>query len=423
MSILTAVIITVIAIILSGMFSGTEIAFVQSSKVRMEIETAKGGPVNRILRTFYHQEDMFISSLLVGNNIVLVIYGIAISAIINPWLYHLVNNEAGVLILNTIISTLIILFTGEFLPKITFRINPNFTMRLIALPMYLIYLVLYPFSLAISKVSAGLMRICGLRSDAVTPSLLTIDQLDEYISQSLANPAGTKTVENEVKIFQNAIDFKDTQIEECMTPRNEIVAVNINSTSRAELIRQFTVTGLSKILVFRDDIDDIIGYIHVSELFKSDDRWQDCIKPVIFTPVSMLANKMMRRMLAEKRSMVVVVDEFGGTAGLVTLEDLVEEIFGDFEDEHDKKRLIVRDLGDNRYEFSGRVEIENINEQFGLDIPESDHYHTLAGYILQHLEALPHVNDTFDIENLRFTILRMTAAKIKLIRVEKLPEP
>lgn len=417
-----ALIITLVAILLSGMFSGTEIAFVQSSKVRMEIDTARGGALNRILRRFYHHEDTFISTLLVGNNIVLVIYGISISVIINPWLERLVGNEAGILILNTIISTLIILFTGEFLPKVTFRINPNVTMRIIAFPIYLIYLVLYPFSWAITKVSNLLMGLVGVDPTPVQTGVLTIDQLDDYINQSIKSQDTTQPIENEVRIFRNAIDFKDTQIEECMIPRGEIEAVNIDTITRPELIKKFISTGLSKIVVYRKDLDDVIGYIHVSELFKPDQPLKDGIKPVIFTPMSMLANSMMRRMLAEKRSMVIVIDEFGGTAGLVTLEDLVEEICGEFEDEHDKKSYVAREIEPGTYEFSGRVEIEAINEQFHLDIPEDDHYHTLAGYILETLEALPRPNDTFEIGSLQFTVIRMSATKIKLVRVKKLAE-
>lgn len=415
----SAILITIIAILFSGLFSGTEIAFVQSSKVRMEIETSRGGIVNRILRRFYHNEDTFISTLLVGNNVVLVIYGIAISAIINPWLNDWFQNDAAVLIVNTIASTLIILFTGEFMPKITFRINPNFTMRLIALPVYIIYLVLYPVSALISHISLGLMKLLGIEPANAKPGRLTVEQLDDYIQQSLAGRADTEEIDSEVKIFRNAIDFKDTQIEECMIPRNEIVAVDLESTSRSELVNTFSSTGLSKIVVYRRDIDDIVGYIHVSELFKADTNWRDRIKPVIFTPMSMLANKMMRRMLAEKRSVVIVIDEFGGTAGLVTLEDLVEEICGEFEDEHDKKRLIARQTGENEYEFAGRVEIEQINEQFHLGIPENEHYHTLAGYILETRGELPRVNDTFTIGDLSFTVLRMSATKIKLLRVRR----
>lgn len=416
------VVIAVIAVILSGLFSGSEIAFVQSSKVRREIDAAKGGLINRILRNFSHHEDMFISSLLVGNNVVLVIYGIAFSAIVNPVLesWFGQDNEALVLVSNTILSTGLILVAGEFLPKTTFRINPNFMMRMLALPLYMIYLLFYPVSLLVSAISKGLMRMFGIKGETASRQLLTIDELDDYIQQSIEENTGRQEVENEVRIFRKAIDFKDTQISECMTPRNEIVSVPIESTTREDLTGKFIATGLSKIVVYKEDIDDVLGYIHVSELFDASADWRKKLKPVIFTPETMLANKMMRRLMSEKKSMAVVIDEFGGTAGLVTLEDLVEEIFGEIEDEHDRKRIVARTIGVNSYMFSGRVEISAINEEFGLGIKESDDYHTLAGYILDNLEALPAQGATFDIGSLRFTVKKMTTTRIELVKVEKL---
>ncbi len=414
-----AIVITLVAIAFSGLFSGCEIAFVQSSKVRMEIDAARGGLVDKIIKGFSRHEDMFISTLLVGNNVVLVIYGISFSAIVNPvfeeW-FH--NNEALTLICNTVFSTVVILLLGEFLPKTTFRINPNFMMRLLALPLYLIYLLLYPVSWFVSVISKGLMKLCGLDSVEEDKASLTMEELDDYIQQSLEDRSSDQVVENEVKIFRKAIDFKDTQISECMIPRNEIVAVPLVGTTRDKLIKVFTATGLSKVVVYRDDIDDVAGYIHISEIFNSTADWRRKLKPVIFTPETMLANKMMRRMMSEKRTLAMVVDEFGGTSGLVTLEDIVEEIFGEIEDEHDVQRLVARQLTDGSYEFSGRVEISAINEDFGLGIKESEDYHTLSGYILESLQALPKQGDTFIIDNLDFTIEKMTTTRIELVRVK-----
>ncbi len=416
-----AIVITVVAIIFSGLFSGSEIAFVQSSKVRREIDATRGGIVNAILRLFSRHEDMFISTLLVGNNVVLVIYGIAFSALINPVLKKWFNNsEALVLISNTLLSTGIILITGEFLPKTSFRINPNFMMRLLALPLYLLYLIFYPVSLLVSGISKRLMKLAGIKSDPAGSQLLTMDELDDYIQQSIEDNTGRQEVENEVKIFRKAIDFKDTQIVDCMTPRNEVVAVPLEGTSRQTLTDLFIRTGLSKIVVYREDIDDVVGYIHISELFNCDADWTLKIKKVMFTPETMLANKMMRRMLAEKKSMAIVVDEFGGMAGLVTLEDMVEEIFGEIEDEHDRKRIVARRIGVDSFIFSGRAEISAINEEFGLNIRESEQYHTIAGYILDSLEALPREGDVFDIANLKFTVKKMSTTRIELLKVEKI---
>lgn len=419
-----AILIAVFAVIFSGLFSGSEIAFVQSSKVRREIDATKGGLINKIIRSFSRHEDMFISTLLVGNNVVLVIYGIAFSALVNPLLEQFFgpDGEALVLITNTLLSTGIILIAGEFLPKTTFRINPNFMMRILALPLYLIYMVLYPISWFVSAISKGLMRLFGIKEGRAESRLLTMDELDDYIQQSIDENPDKSAVENEVKIFRKAIDFKDTQISECMTPRNEIVAVPLQGTNREDLTEIFIRTGLSKVVVYNDDIDDVAGYIHISELFNADADWREKLKPVLYTPETMLANKMMRRMMAEKKSMTIVVDEFGGTAGLVTVEDLVEEIFGEIEDEHDRKRIIARSIGVNSYIFSGRAEITTINEEFGLGIKDSEDYHTIAGYILENLEALPHQGEIFEIGQLKFTIKKMSTTRIELVKVEKIEE-
>lgn len=417
---LTAILITIIAVILSGFFSGSEIAFVQSSKVRMEIDATRGGLVDRIIKGFSRHEDMFISTLLVGNNAVLVIYGITFSIIVNRFLTNLFGgNEAAVLITNTVLSTFLILIFGEFVPKATFRVNPNMMMRIVALPLYLIYIILYPVSIFISSVSRILMRLFHIKEESTGKSFLTIDQLDDYIEQSIDNAnAEKKEVMNEVRIFRNAIDFKDTTMSECMIPRNEIMAVALEGTTREDLVKKFIATGLSKIVVYDGDIDNVVGYIHVSELFTPDSDWRQRLKPVIFTPETMLANKMMRRMLSEKRSVVIVVDEFGGTAGLATLEDLVEEIFGDFEDEHDKEKIIATELEPGIYEFSGRAEIDIINERFGLGLKESDDYETLAGYLLDYLGAMPQQGEEYHIQDKIFEVRKMTASKIELIRVK-----
>ena len=417
---LAAVVLTVIAIIFSGLFSGTEIAFVQSSKVRMEIDATRGGLIDRIIRGFSRHEDMFISTLLVGNNIVLVIYGITISIIINPYLQQWLGNDALVLVCNTVISTGIILITGEFFPKATFRINPNFMMRLLALPMYLIYIILYPVSLLVSWISKSLMKLFNIKGEHGGDAKLTIEQLDDYLEQNIEEKNDKTEVENEVKIFRKAIEFKDTQIADCMIPRNEIVAVSVEDTSREKLLQIFIKTGLSKIVVYKEDIDDVIGYIHISEMFTPEADWRKKLKEVIFTPETMLANKMMRRMLSEKRSLAIVIDEFGGTSGLVTLEDIVEEIFGDIEDEHDRTKTVGTQISDNVWEFNARVEIDQMNEEYGFDIKESEEYHTLAGYMLYNLEAFPEKGKAYEINGLVLTVLKMTASRIELVRVEKL---
>ena len=423
MSLATAIVFTVIALILSGLFSGSEIAFVQSDKVRMEIDGARGGVIDRIIKRFSHHEDMFISTMLVGNNIVLVIYGITFSIILNPILDSWFHNEALVLVVNTVISTGVVLVAGEFMPKTIFRINPNFMIRLFALPLYLVYWILYPISKLVAGISKGMMRIIGIGAENDRKEGLTIDELDSFLQDKIDSIPDKGEIENEVKIFSNAIDFKDTQISECMIPRNEIVAVAIEDLEREALIRKFIATGLSKIVVYKEDIDDVLGYIHISELFNLDADLSRKLKPVIFTPETMLANKMMRRLMSEKKSMAIVVDEYGGTAGLVTLEDLVEEIFGEIEDEHDRNRLIMKEVSKGVFEVSGRAEIESINEKFGLDLEENDDYHTIAGLIIEKSGSLPEEGYSFVEDNCRFTVVKMSAARIELVKIEIFPNP
>ncbi|MDE6638088.1 MAG: hemolysin family protein [Muribaculaceae bacterium] len=419
MTFTVALILTILAVVFSAFFSGMEIAYVQSNKIRMQIDGSRGGLIDRIISGFSHNEDMFISSLLVGNNVVLVVYGITLSVLINPvfdrWFD---NNEAMVLVANTIFSTLVILLCGEFIPKATFRINPNFMMRMFALPLYLVYIVLYPVSKFISLITKGMMGIFGIKENKMDASLITMDQLDDYLEEQLHSTQQAQVeVENEVKIFRNAVDFKDTTIAECMRPRNEIVAVEKETTTREDLLSIFSRTGLSKIVVYNEDIDDVVGYIHISELFDIDSDWRGHIKPVIFTPETMLANKMMRRMIAERKSLCIVIDEFGGTSGLATLEDLVEEIFGEIEDEHDRQKQLFRKLADGGYEISGRAEIATVNEALGLDIKESEDYNTIAGYILQHTEALPSEGDKIEIGSFRFTVTKMSTTRIEQVKV------
>jgi len=322
-----------------------------------------------------------------------------------------------------LISTGVILITGEFIPKTIFRINPNSSLKIFALPVFVFYTLFYPISWFSTFLSRQLMRIVGIKSAESRLRVISVGELNEFIEENIDNlEEKHHEVENEVKIFQNALDFSNTHLRDCMTPRNELVAVNIDSISRDELADLFTSSGRSKILVYRDDIDSILGYIHVSELFDANADWKEHIKPVLFAPENLLANKMMRRLLQQKKSLAVVVDEFGGTAGLISLEDLVEEIFGDIQDEHDKSKLTCKETSPGIYEFSGRCEIAAINEQFHLDIPEDDDYQTLAGYILSATGEIPAQGDKVELQGLQFDILRTAANRLELIRVSKTEE-
>ena len=415
----TPLIIALIALLCSAFFSGMEIAFVSSNKVRAEIEMARGGIINRILNIYYSNREMFISTLLIGNNIANIVYSMAMARLLTIPLERWVSNEALSLLVQTIIATLIILIFGEFVPKSIFRINPNASLRTASIPLLMVYCILYPISRFTEWLSASLMKLFGIKIDTSRVRLLTVDELDAYLQENIDKREDeNKTVEREVKIFENALDFSDTRLRDCMVPRNEIVAVDVKDTTRDDLVKLFTRSGLSKIVVYKENIDDVIGFIQVSELFVTDIDWKKRIKPVLFAPETLLARKMMQQLMDEKRSMAIVIDEFGGTSGMVTLEDLVEEIFGEIEDEHDRNRLTARQLNENSFEFSGRMEIEEINERFHLDIPESDDYQTLAGYLLNENEAIPNVGEVFDLPPYRFTIERKSAARIELIRVD-----
>jgi len=419
-------ILTIGALVFSGFFSGMEIAFVSSNKVRTEIDIKKGGLVSQILNIFYAHRETFISTMLVGNNIVNVVYGIGIAWLLQePLTKWLGNNDAMVLLVQTIISTMIVLIMSEFLPKTVFRINPNKSLRIFAVPLLMLYLILYPISKFTSWLSMVLMRLFGIKNEKDEIRLISVGELDDYLQENIDKIEDeNKEVEREVKLFENALDFSDTRLRDCMIPRNEIVGVDIAETSREELSALFTRSGLSKLVVYHDDIDNVLGFIQVSEMFKpADVNWKDQIKPVIVAPETMLAKKMMQNLLKEKKSMAIVVDEFGGTAGMITLEDLVEEIFGDIEDEHDRRKLVARKTGENSYEFSGRMEIERINEQFHLDLPESDDYQTIAGYIVNRLEMIPNQGEEHTIDRFTVSIAKKNGARLELITLKVNSEP
>lgn len=412
------IIITVVSLAFSALFSGVEIAFVTSDRVRAELDVARGGLISRIINRFYSNGEFFISSILVGNNVMLVIYGMGAAKLIEPWLATFTDSSALILLLQTLISTLVILITGEFIPKTIFQINPNSSLKIFALPVFIFYLILYPVSWLSTALSRGLMKLVGIRTSNPRMRVISVGELNDFLESNIDDlEEKHREVENEVKIFQNALDFSSTHVRDCMTPRNELVAVNIDTTGREELSRLFTSSGRSKIIVYRGDIDTIIGYIHVSELFDPGADWKEHIKPVLYAPENLLANKLMRRLLQQKRSLAVVVDEFGGTAGLVSLEDLVEEIFGDIQDEHDKSRLVAARIDEGVYEFSGRCEVTAINEQFGLDLPESDDYQTLAGYILESTGSFPAQGDKIALGDYVFEIIRKSANRLELIRL------
>lgn len=379
----------------------------------------KKGITSRILSYFFRHSNDFISTMLVGNNICLVIYGIFMAQLIEKQLLSgIITNHFLLVLVQTIISTLIILVTGEFLPKTLFKINPNRILKVFAVPLFIIYIVLFPISKLASGVSNLFLRLLGVKvNKEKSVKAFTKVDLDYFVQTGIDNAESQEDLDAEVKIFQNALDFSAVKIRDCIVPRTEIVAVDTTETQE-ELINKFVESGLSKIIVYEDNIDNVIGYIHSSEMFTHPKDWTEKVKDIPVVPETMSANKLMRLFIQQKKTIAVVVDEFGGTTGIVALEDLVEEIFGDIEDEHDNSSYICKQIGDNEYVLSARLEIEKVNETFNLDLPESDDYMTIGGLILNIYQSFPKLHELVTVGRYQFKIIKVTATKIELVRLK-----
>ena len=407
----------IIAMIFSAFFSGMEIAFVSSNRLLAEVAREKNGPAQRAIDLFYRHPSNFVSTMLVGNNIALVIYGILFAQIFDQTLFAGLDDASRVTA-DTLLSTLVVLFTGEFLPKTIFKSNPNAMLTFFALPAWVCYVMLWPISRFATFLSKGLLRLFGVKmtSEAADKEFSKVD-LDYLVQSSIDNARTDDEIEEEVKIFQNALDFSETKVRDCMVPRTEIDAVE-DTASIEQLKQHFIESGHSKIVVYHEDIDHIVGYIHSQELFRHPADWTQRIRPMTFVPETMLASKMMQTLLQQKKSLGVVVDEFGGTSGLISLEDIVEEIFGDIEDEHDSVNYVAKRLDSGEYMLSARLEIEKVNELFDLDLPESDEYMTVGGYILHEFQSFPKLNEIVKIGRYEFKIVKNTATKIELVRLK-----
>ena len=422
---------TIIVLLFSAFFSGMEIAFVSSSKLRFEMDREEQDFTANLIDTFYKHPNIFISSLLVGNNIALVIYGILMAKLISrlilePLCIHHPEgncpNDGICLLIQTLVSTLVVLFTGEFLPKTLFRLNPNRMMRLFSLPAYIFYIILWPISKFTSALSKLLLRIVGLKVEKnKQEKAFTKIDLDYLIQSNIDNIENEEEIEDEVKIFQNALDFSSVKVRDCIVPRTEIDAVDRDADLRV-LKSRFIESGHSKIIVYQEDIDNIVGFIHSSEMFrlKENEDWTKCIREVPIVPETMNAQKLLSTFTSQKKSLAVVVDEFGGTSGIVTLEDLVEEIFGDIEDEHDNVNYVAKQVGTNEYILSGRIEISKANEVLDLDLPESEEYLTVGGLILHEYQSFPKLNEIVKFGHWEFKIIQNTTTKIELVKLKVL---
>ena len=414
---MTALIIwLLVSMLFSAFFSGMEIAFVSSNRLRAEMDREKNRFSQRIIKTFYQHPNNFVSTMLVGNNISLVIYGILFAKLFDSTLFEPLSDGVRVTC-DTLLSTLVVLFTGEFLPKSIFKNNPNTLLTVFAVPAWICYVVLYPISRFATLLSKGLLRLVGIRmkSSGEEKEFTKVD-LDYLVQDSIDNANNDDEIEEEVKIFQNALDFSETKIRDCMVPRTEIDAVEDTSTIE-QLKQMFIESGHSKILVFHEDIDHVIGYVHSSDMFHNPTDLAGIIREISFVPETMLASKLMAQLMQQKRSLAVVIDEFGGTSGLVSLEDIMEEITGEIEDEHDNTNHVAKKLNDHEYMLSARLEITKINEMFDLDLPESDEYMTLGGLILHEYQSFPKLNEVVKIDRYEFKIVKNTATKIELVRL------
>lgn len=403
---------------LSAFFSGMEIAFVSSNRMLAEMDREGNSIAKNIISRFYNHPNGFVSTMLVGNNIVLVVYGILVARLFDNTIFSSLDDGMKVTA-DTLLSTLVILFTGEFLPKILFKNNANRLLSVFSVPAYLFYIILWPISRFSTLVSKFLLRLVGIRmeTEADDEGFSKVD-LDYLVQSSIENAQSDDEINEEVKIFQNALDFSDCKVRDCMVPRTEVNAVDVNDCTVDELMQKFVESGNSKIIVYDSDIDHIIGYIHSSEMFRNRDNWRECVCKMPFVPETMAAQKLMHIFLQQKKSLGVVVDEFGGTSGIVSLEDIVEEIFGDIEDEHDSTKYIATQVGENEYMLSARLEIDKVNDLFDLGLPESDDYMTVGGYILHEYQSFPKLNEVITIGRYEFRIIKSTMTKIELVKLK-----
>lgn len=420
------ILIIVCCLILSAFFSGMEIAYISSNKIFIEIEKRQSGVLATVLKKLTKKPSKFIATMLVGNNIALVVYGFYMGELIMSVLSGLLPSESGFitamvtdfsLLTQTIISTLVILFTAEFLPKVFFQIYANSFLKIFAIPAYLFY-VLFSFisSFIIWISDVILKRFFKTEGDEVQLAFSKLE-LGNFISEQLETAESDEEMDSEIQIFQNALEFSDIKSREVMVPRTEIVAVDQNVEPK-DLVKIFTETGLSKILVYNETIDDIIGYIHSFELFKKPKTIKSILLPVVYAPETMWVKDVLSILIKKRKSIAVVIDEYGGTSGMITLEDIVEELFGEIEDEHDSVILIEEKLGEEHFKFSARLEVDYLNETYKLDIPEGENYETLGGFITNHTEEIPQIDEEVRINNYHFKIIDATNTKIELVELQ-----
>ena len=415
------IVIIIISVLFSAFFSGMEIAYISSNKLKIELHRKEGSFNSKIISFLSRYPGQYIVTMLIGNNIALVIYGIFMAILLEPLIHTLTEHDANILILQTIISTLIILFTAEFLPKTLFRINPNSFLIIFAIPVLLFFVIFYPVSkltIYISNFILGTFFKVKIHEKQENIVFGKVD-IDNLMSDKRAEQKIKKNNDLDFRIFQNALDFSDVKLRECIVPRTEIIAVK-NDSEIEDLQQKFIETGLSKILVFKESIDQIIGYVHMKDLFNNPDNIESNIIDVSIVPETMPANKLLEMFVKEKKNIAVVVDEFGGTSGIVTIEDILEEIFGEIEDEHDTSKLTEQKINEHEYIFSGRLEVDYLNEKYNFNLPKHDEYETLAGLILHFYESIPKPKERIIIKLFEFRVLKVSETRIELLNLKVL---
>jgi CBS domain containing-hemolysin-like protein len=418
--------IIITALLFSAFFSGMEIAYVSANKIHIELEKKQEGILAKVLTRLTLKPSKFIATMLVGNNIALVIYGFFMGELVvdwiheTPWLNQYITAEYE-LLFQTIISTLLILMTAEFLPKVFFQIYANKLLKFLALPAYIFYQLFWLISEFVMWISnVVLKKFFKTEGDEVQLEFSKVE-LGNYITEQMEAAHQDEDLDSEIQIFQNALEFSAVKSREVMIPRTEIVAIELRETIKG-LAKLLSDTGYSKILVYKNSIDDIIGYVHSFELFKKPKTIRSIVMPVVFVPEAMLVNDVLNVLMKKHKSIAVVLDEYGGTSGIITVEDIVEELFGEIEDEHDVIELLEKRIGEHEYMFSARLEVDHINETYKLNLPESENYETLGGLIVSETEEIPQKDEVIIINNLKFTILEVSNTKIDTIQLQILSE-
>ncbi|HSR59195.1 MAG TPA: hemolysin family protein [Robiginitalea sp.] len=420
--------IILITLLFSAFFSGMEIAYVSANRIHIEIEKKQGGPLGMVLSRLTAKPSKFITTMLIGNNVALVVYAYYMGEYLVAWFQGMLPAESAVLqvlltdfslVSQTVISTIIILLTAEFLPKVLFQIYSNTLLKALAVPAYLSYLLFWPLTEGVMRISDIILKVFFKSSGDQVQLYFTKLELGDYITEQMETVEKEDEVDSEIQIFQNALEFSEVKARDVMVPRTEITAVELHETPR-NLTRLFAETGYSKILVYKDTIDNIIGYVHSYELFRRPKTIKSILLPVEFVPETMLIHGILNVLTKKRKSMAVVLDEYGGTSGILTVEDIIEELFGEIEDEHDIIDLYEEQLSDTSFKLSARLEVDYLNERYKLELPESDEYGTLGGMILSETEEIPKQDTEIRLGRFLFRILEVSSTKIDLVTLEVL---